>query len=78
MSQKGFLKKLSMLENLIAKAKGFVNSGSERSKIVKKNALGSLIIKVLSIGIDFAKVPVLLSDLTPDNYGLYVTVASII
>lgn len=66
------------LENLLSKAKGAINSGSERSQIVKKNAFWSFIIKILSIGIDFAKVPILLSYLTQDNYGLYVTIASIV
>ena len=70
--------KLSILERLLAKSRKFINSGSERSQIVKKNAFWSLIIKILSIGIDFAKVPILLSYLTPDNYGLYVTIASIV
>lgn len=67
-----------IFENLLEKLRRIVNSGSERSQIVKKNALGSLIIKILSIGVDFAKVPILLSYLTPDNYGLYVTIASIV
>lgn len=70
--------KLSILESILLKSRGFINSGSERSQIVKKNAFWSLIIKILSIGIDFAKVPILLSYLTPDNYGLYITIASIV
>lgn len=67
-----------MIKSLINKCRNFINSGSERSKIVKRNAVGSLIIKILSMGIDFAKVPVLLSYLSPENYGLYVTIASIV
>lgn len=67
-----------MIKSLINRGRNFINSGSDRSKIVKRNAIGSLIIKLLSMGIDFAKVPVLLSYLSPENYGLYVTIASIV
>ena len=63
---------------LIEKLKSFVNSGSERSRNVKKNAVGSLLIKVFSMVIDFAKVPILLSYLDSERYGLYVTIASIV
>ena len=60
------------------KFKSFINSGSERSRNVKKNAIGSLLIKIFSIIIDFAKVPILLSYLESERYGLYVTIASIV
>ena len=63
---------------LIEKLQSFVNSGSERSRNVKKNAVGSLLIKVFSMVIDFAKVPILLSYLDSERYGLYVTIASIV
>lgn len=53
-------------------------SGSKRSQIVKKNAIGSLTIKLLSMVIDFVKVPMLLSYLDSERYGLYVTIASIV
>lgn len=62
----------------IQKIKSFVSSGDERSQIVKKNAIGSLTIKLLSVVVDFAKVPVLLSYLDSERYGLYVTIASIV
>lgn len=67
-----------MFKSQILRLKDLLYSGNERSQIVKKNAVGSLIIRILSIGIDFAKVPVLLSYLTPENYGLYVTITSIV
>lgn len=64
--------------SLISQAIGFINSGSERTQLVKKNALGSLFIKFFSIFIDFAKVPVLLTYLNPENYGIYLTITSIV
>lgn len=63
---------------LLDKFKLFINSGSERSRNVKKNAIGSLLIKMFSMAIDFAKVPILLSYLDSERYGLYVTIASIV
>lgn len=58
--------------------KNFINSGSERTKIVKKNAVASLLIKLISMLVDFAKVPILLSYLDSERYGLYLTIASIV
>ena len=63
---------------IIQRIKSFISSGSERSQIVKKNAIGSLTIKLLSMIVDFAKVPILLSYLDSERYGLYVTIASIV
>ena len=70
--------KPSILEKFLTKTRGLINSTSERSQIVIKNAFWSVIIKILSIGVDFAKVPILLSFLDSERYGLYVTIASIV
>ncbi len=51
---------------------------SERSKIVISNAIGSFLIKCLSVVVDFAKVPVLLTFLDGSHYGVYITIASIL
>lgn len=67
-----------MIKSRINKIKQFTSSGSERSQVVKKNAIGALIIKILSMAIDFAKVPLILSYLDSERYGLYVTIASIV
>lgn len=69
---------LLMIKYIKNKIKQFALSGSERSQTVKKNAIGALIIKVLSMAIDFAKVPLILSYLDTERYGLYVTIASIV
>lgn len=61
-----------------SKINNLINSGSERSRNVKKNAIGSLTIKLLSMAVDFAKVPILLSYLDSERYGIYVTIASIV
>lgn len=62
----------------LSKLKNYYLGRSERSQIVVKNAVCSLSIKVLSIVVDFAKVPVLLSFLDASHYGVYITIASIV
>lgn len=64
--------------NLYKRFGVFFHSGSQRTLIVKRNAFASLIIKLFSMFIDFAKVPILLSYLDSERYGLYVTIASIV
>lgn len=51
---------------------------SNRSKMVVKNAAGSFGIKAAAMAIDFLKVPVLLSFLDANYYGVYITIASIV
>ena len=63
---------------IISKIRAFVSSGSDRSQTVKKNALWAIIIKMFSMVIDFVKVPILLSYLNSERYGLYITIASIV
>lgn len=63
---------------IINKIRTLISGGSERSRNVKKNALGAMIIKVFSLLIDFAKVPVLLTYLDPEHYGVYLTITSIV
>ncbi len=63
---------------MFSKIKGLVNGGSKRSQIVKRNAIGALLIKIFSMFIDFAKVPFLLSYLDSTRYGVYVTIVSIV
>lgn len=63
---------------IISKINDLLNSGSDRSRNVKRNAIGSLTIKLLSMVVDFAKVPILLSYLDSERYGIYVTIASIV
>ena len=64
--------------NSISKLKKHYSSRSERSRIVVKNAAGSLTIKVMAMVIDFAKVPLLLTFLDVSHYGVYITMASIV
>ena len=63
---------------LIRKIKEFMYGGSERTLAVKRNAVGALIIKFFSLFVDFAKVPVLLTYLNQEHYGVYLTITSIV
>ena len=64
--------------NIVQKAKSYFLGRSDRTQIVVRNAAGSFGIKALSMVIDFAKVPVLLSFLDSSHYGVYITIASIV
>lgn len=64
--------------NFVQKAKSYFLGRSDRTQIVVRNAAGSFGIKAMSMVIDFAKVPVLLSFLDSSHYGVYITIASIV
>ena len=56
----------------------FLNSGSERSVRYKKNTLYMLFLKGISLGISLIYVPLLLNALDTDNYGIWLTLTSIV
>lgn len=55
-----------------------VLSGSERTKVVKKNILGSFAVKGLSILTSFAIVPYTIKLLDQEKYGVWITIYSIV
>ena len=52
--------------------------GSERTAKVKKNAIGSILIKGWSILISLILVPMTMDYLSPEIYGIWLTVSSVI
>jgi O-antigen/teichoic acid export membrane protein len=56
----------------------YLTSGNPRSVLVKKNMLGSLFIKSTSIIINLLLVPLTIHYLNPTNYGIWLTLSSII
>lgn len=56
----------------------FFNSGSERSVKYKKNTLYMLVLKGISICISLLYVPLLLNSLNTENYGIWLTLTSIV
>jgi len=55
-----------------------INSGSLRSAVIKKNILGSFVIKGFSILTSLLLVPATLNLLNPEKYGIWITLYSIV
>ena len=56
----------------------FFSSGSARSIAVKKNIVGSLLLKCISILISLQVVPLTIDYVNPTRYGIWLTISSII
>lgn len=56
----------------------FLNKGSDRTTLAKKNILATLFIKGLSVLISLIYVPITLNYLNPTRYGIWMTLISII
>lgn len=57
---------------------GLLNKGGERSAAVKKNILGSFLIKGLSVIVSLLYVPITLNYLDPTRYGIWMTLTSVV
>ena len=62
---------------MLAHIKYFFTKGDRRSLIVKKNMIGSIFIKGLSILIQLILVPMTLGYLSQELYGIWLTISSI-
>lgn len=62
---------------LYNKISSFLNKGNERTKNIKKNIVGSIIIKGASIIIQLLLVPLTLGYLNSELYGIWLTLSSI-
>lgn len=58
--------------------KNYLHTGSDRTLIVKKNVLGSIAIKGCSIIIQLMLVPLTLDYLSPELYGIWLTLSSVV
>jgi O-antigen/teichoic acid export membrane protein len=56
----------------------FFTKGHERSINIKKNILGSFLIRVIAILIGFVQLPLTLHYLDPTNYGIWLTLSSLL
>jgi len=56
----------------------FLNKGSARSILMKKNVIVSSIFQALSMGIQFALVPLTLHYLNPVKFGIWITLSSFV
>lgn len=64
--------------SLFSKIVSFVNSGSMRTANLKKNVLASYFIKAISILLGLVRVPLLLTYLDSEKYGVWLTIASMV
>lgn len=63
---------------ILKKINSFLNKGSERTTLVKKNILATFFIKGLSVIISLLYVPLTLNYLNPTRYGIWMTLTSIV
>lgn len=63
---------------LLKKILDFVSRGNERSILIKKNILGSFLLKCISILISLQIVPLTINYINPTRYGIWLTLSSII
>jgi O-antigen/teichoic acid export membrane protein len=62
----------------IEKVRTFFTQGNARSIEAKKNVLGSLLIKVMSIAISLVMVPITIHYINPTQYGIWLTMSSMV
>ena len=63
---------------LISKIQNIISSDSERTANVKRNILGSLMLKGISILVQLMLVPLTLTYLSKELYGIWLTISSIV
>lgn len=65
--------KFKFISNIIGK----ICSGDSNTILVKKNIIGSLILKIVSIIISFQVVPLTINFVNPTQYGIWLTLSSL-
>lgn len=63
---------------MLAVLKNFFTQGSERSVIIKKNIIQSFGFKIVSILLSLLIVPLTINYVSPEQYGIWLTVSSIV
>lgn len=69
---------MNVFKHYLNIARNWVNSGGERSKKLKRNIIGVTAIKYSSILLELLKVPILLSYLDKEKYGVWLTIVSLV
>ena len=64
--------------NLTTKFRSYLNQGNERSILAKKNIVGSFFNKGVAILISLLLVPITIDYLNPEQYGIWLTISSIV
>lgn len=63
---------------MLLKIKGYFNKGTERTVIIKKNIFQSFGFKAVSILLSLLIVPMTINYISPEQYGVWLTVSSIV
>ncbi|REG81412.1 lipopolysaccharide biosynthesis protein [Algoriphagus antarcticus] len=58
--------------------KGFLNQGNARTLAAKKNVIGSFMVKIISMAISFVIVPLTINFINPTQYGIWLTLTSMV
>ena len=66
------------MNNLIYKFFSFIVGGDERTRKMKRNSLSMLVIKGLSILVSLAFIPMMLKNVNRADYGILLTLTSIV
>lgn len=69
---------MSIIGKKINKIKSWLNRGESRTQKLKRNTIGVTTIKYSSILIELLKVPILLSYLDTEKYGVWLTIVSMV
>lgn len=72
------MKKIYSLQIIRSFGVNLFKTGQDRSQIVKRNAAYGLIVKIIAMIIEFVKVPVILTYLDNETYGIWLTIVSIV
>ena len=63
---------------MIRKIKLFLNKGDSRTSLIKKNVLFSFLLKIIGMSVMFTLIPLSINYLGSVNYGIWITISSII
>lgn len=68
----------AIFKNTLQQAKAYLNDGHSRSALAKKNILGGIIIRGISIVVSLLLVPLTINYVNDSGYGIWLTISSIV
>lgn len=66
-----------MINGILARVKGLLGSGDARTGLLKKNIIGSVLLKGMSIVVTLALVPLTIDYVNAEQYGIWLTLSSL-
>lgn len=69
---------MALIERFKGTIFAFLNKGQKRTVLARKNIIASFGLKAIGLAISFIKVPIILSYLDVEKYGVWLTIASIV